>query len=470
MLERYFQLAARGTSVRTEVLAGITTFLTMAYIVLVNPAILGQTGMPVAGVAAATCLAAAVGCLLMGLLANYPIALAPGMGLNAYFAFTVVGAMGVPWQTALGLVFISGVAFLVLTFAGVRQLIVSAIPKSLFAAIAAGIGVFIAFIGLRSAGLVAPNEGTLVGLGDLKSPTALLAVLGLVIIAALQVLRIRAGILIGIVATTLVGWLLGLAILSILMVLKVRGAIFIGIVATAVLGWVLGLATWNPQPYSLEEMTGTALKLDIPGAFGVGGGTLGLALLEILFVFLFVDLFDNVGTLVAVSKRAGLMQPDGSIPRLNRILFADAGATIVGSLAGTSTVVSYIESASGVSAGGRTGLTAVVVGLLFLATLFVAPWVQLIPAAATAPALILVGAMMMAPLAEIDWEDPIVGIPAFLTLVTIPLTFSIANGLAIGVLAYAALKLVARKVERGDWLLYGLAVLVLARFAYMAAG
>lgn len=439
MLERYFQLAARGTSVRTEVLAGVTTFLTMAYIVLVNPAILGQAGMPVAGVAAATCLAAAVGCLLMGLLANYPIALAPGMGLNAYFAFTVVGAMGVPWPTALGLVFISGVAFLVLTFAGVRQLIVSAIPKSLFAAIAAGIGVFIAFIGLRSAGLVAPNEGTLVGLGDLKSPTALLAVLGLVIIAAMQVLRVRAGILIGIVVTSLIGW-------------------------------ALGLAHWAPQPYSVEEMTATALQLDIPAALGVGGHGFGFALLEILFVFLFVDLFDNVGTLVAVSKRAGLMQPDGSIPRLNRILFADAGATIVGSLAGTSTVVSYIESASGVSAGGRTGLTAVVVGLLFLATLFVAPWVQLIPTAATAPALILVGAMMMAPLAEIDWEDPIVGIPAFLTLVTIPLTFSIANGLAIGVLAYAALKLVARRLERGDWLLYGLAVLFLARFAYMAAG
>ncbi|MCR5879350.1 NCS2 family permease [Phenylobacterium sp. J367] len=439
MLERFFQLAERGTSVRTEVLAGVTTFLTMAYIVVVNPTILGQAGMPVAGVAAATCLAAAIGCFLMGLLANYPIALAPGMGLNAYFAFTVVGAMGVPWQTALGLVFISGVAFLILTFAGVRQLIVNAIPKSLFAAIAAGIGVFIAFIGLRSAGIVAPNEGTVVGLGDLTSPTALLAILGLTIIAALQVLRVRAGIL-------------------------------IGIVVTAILGWTLGLAQWNPEPYSVEAMTSTALQLDIPAALGIGGRGFGLALLEILFVFLFVDLFDNVGTLVAVSKRAGLMRPDGTIPRLNRILFADAGATIAGSLAGTSTVVSYIESASGVSAGGRTGLTAVVVGLLFLVTLFVAPWVQLIPAAATAPALILVGAMMMAPLAEVEWEDPVVGIPAFLTLVTIPLTFSIANGLAMGVVAYAVLKLVARRAGKGDWLLYGLAALFLARFAYMSAG
>ncbi|HEY8615916.1 NCS2 family permease [Phenylobacterium sp.] len=439
MLERLFQLSARGTNVRTEVLAGLTTFLTMAYIVVVNPSVLGQAGMPVAGVAAATCIAAAIGCLLMGLLANYPIALAPGMGLNAYFAFTVVGAMGVPWPTALGLVFVSGVAFLLLTLAGVRQLIVSAIPKSLFAAIAAGIGLFIAFIGLRSAGIVTGNPGTLVGLGDLKQPTALLAVLGLGIVAALQVLRVRAGILIGIVATTL-------------------------------LGWALGLARFDPEPYSAAEMTATAFRLDIPAALGIGGHGFGLALLEILFVFLFVDLFDNVGTLVAVSKRAGLMQPDGTIPRLNRILFADAGATIAGSLAGTSTVVSYIESASGVSAGGRTGLTAVVVGLLFLLTLFVAPWVQLIPAAATAPALVLVGAMMMAPLAEVDWDDPVVAIPAFLTLIAIPLTFSIANGLAMGVLAYAVLKLVARRVTRADVLLFGLAALFLARFAYMSAG
>jgi AGZA family xanthine/uracil permease-like MFS transporter len=437
LLERTFGLKERGTSVQTEVLAGATTFLTMAYIVLVNPSILGVTGMPPAGVAAATCLAAGVACLLMGFLANYPIAMAPGMGLNAYFAFTVVKGMGVPWETALGLVFISGVTFLILTFAGVRQLIVSAIPRALFSAIAAGIGLFIAFIGLRGAGLVVAKPATFVGLGSLQSPTVLLA-------------------------------LLGLAILSVLLVLKVRGAIFIGIVATAVLGWALGLAEWAPQPYNLSQMTGTALKLDIPAALGIGGRGFGLALLEILFVFLFVDLFDNVGTLVAVSKKAGLMRPDGSIPRLNRILFADASATVVGSLAGTSTVVSYIESASGVSAGGRTGLTAVVTGMLFLATLFVAPWAQAIPAAATAPALILVGGMMMAPLTEIDWDDPVVAIPAFLTLIAIPLTFSIANGLAFGVVAYALLKLAARRFERADWLLYALAALFVLRFAYMA--
>jgi AGZA family xanthine/uracil permease-like MFS transporter len=436
-LDRTFQLAARGTSVQTEVLAGATTFLTMAYIVLVNPAILSTTGMPLAGVAAATCLAAGVGCLLMGLLANYPIALAPGMGLNAYFAFTVVKGMGVPWETALGLVFISGVLFFVLTVAGVRQLIVSAIPRALFAAISAGIGLFIAFIGLRGAGIVTASPATIVTLGDIHSPTVQLS-------------------------------LLGLAILSVLMVLKVRGAILIGIVATTALGFLLGLAQWSSAAYDLREMTGTALKLDIPAALGIGGKGFGLALLEILFVFLFVDLFDNVGTLVAVTKRAGLVEPDGTIPRLNRILFADAGATIVGSLAGTSTVVSYIESAAGVSAGGRTGLTAIVVGLLFLATLFVAPWAGVIPAAATAPALILVGGMMMGPLTEIDWEDPVVAIPAFLTLVTIPLTFSIANGLAFGVIAYGLLKLAARRATRADWLLYALVALFIARFVYMA--
>jgi AGZA family xanthine/uracil permease-like MFS transporter len=349
----------------------------------------------------------------------------------------VVKGMGVPWQTALGLVFISGVLFILLTVAGVRQLIVSAIPRALFSAIAAGVGLFIAFIGLKSAGLVVANPATLVGLGNIHSSTVLLA-------------------------------LLGLAILSALTVLKVRGAIFLGIVATAVLGWVLGLAQWAPQPYSLQQMTGTAFQLDIPAALGIGGKGFGLALLEILFVFLFVDLFDNVGTLVAVSKKAGLVAADGTIPRLNRILFADATATIVGSFAGTSTVVSYIESASGVSAGGRTGLTAVVTGLMFLATLFVAPWAQVIPAAATAPALVLVGGMMMAPLTEIDWDDPVVAVPAFLTLVMIPLTFSIANGLAVGVIAYALLKLVARRFEKADWLLFALAALFVTRFVYMA--
>jgi AGZA family xanthine/uracil permease-like MFS transporter len=439
-LERQFGLKAQGSSLRTEALAGFTTFLTMAYIVIVNPAILGEAGMPVAAVAAATCLAAGIGCILMGLIANYPIALAPGMGLNAYFTYTVVIGMGVPWQTTLGCVFLSGVAFLVLTVAGIRQLIVGAIPRPLFSAVAAGVGLFIAFIGLKEAGIIVANPATTVALGDLTKPTAVLAILGLLIIGGLMVWR-------------------------------VKGAILIGILAVAAVGWFMGLSKIAPGGYSLAELSATAFKLDIPAALNLGGGKGGMAmamtLAEIVFVFLFVDLFDNVGTLVAVTKKAGLVAPDGSIPRLNRILMADSVATIAGSMAGTSTVVSYIESASGVQAGGRTGLTAVIVGLLFLLTLFFAPLVQAIPAAATAPALILVGAMMIGALKEVDWEDPGVAIPAFLTVITIPLTFSIANGLAFGITSYALLKLARGQAKPSDWLLYVLAALFVARFIYM---
>ena len=438
MLDRFFGLKAQGTSVRTEVLAGVTTFMTMAYIVVVNPAILGETGMPVAAVAAATCLAAGFGSILMGLIANYPLALAPGMGLNAYFTYTVVKGMGVPWETALGCVFLSGVAFLILTLAGVRQMIVAAIPKPLFSAVAAGVGLFIAFIGLKEAGIIVASPATTVALGDLTTPTAAVAILGLVLIAVLQ------------------AW-------------RVKGAILIGILLAAAAGWALGLAKIVPAASSLTDLTATAFKMDVMGAFNLKGG-LGLAMLEIIFVFLFVDLFDNVGTLVAVTKKAGLQAPDGSIPRLNRILLADSAATMVGAAAGTSTVVSYIESASGVTAGGRTGLTAVVVGLLFLLTLFFAPLVQAIPAAATAPALILVGALMVGSLAEVDWADPTVAIPAFLTLITIPLTFSIANGLAFGITSYAVLRLLTGKVTKADWLLLVLAVLFILRFIYLAKG
>ena len=436
-LERRFGLSAQGTSVRTEVLAGFTTFLTMAYIVIVNPAILGQAGMPIAAVAAATCLAAGFGSILMGLIANYPIALAPGMGLNAYFTFTVVKGMGLPWETALGCVFLSGVAFLVLTVAGIRQLIVGAIPRPLFSAVAAGVGLFIAFIGLKEAGIIVANPATTVALGDLTQPTAVLAILGL-------------------------------AIMGGLMVWRVKGAILIGILVAAAAGWALGLAKVVPGEYGLAALTATAFKLDIPAALHLNGGA-GMAIAEVIFVFLFVDLFDNVGTLVAVTKKAGLVQPDGTIPRLNRILTADSIATIGGSLAGTSTVVSYIESASGVAAGGRTGLTAIVVGLLFLLTLFFAPWVQAIPAAATAPALIIVGSMMVGALADIDWDDPGVAIPAFLTVIAIPLTFSIANGLAFGITAFAVLKLMRGQAKPGDWLLFVLAALFVARFIYMGA-
>ncbi len=437
-LDGYFGLSARGTSARTEVLAGFTTFLTMAYIVLVNPAILGQAGMPIASVAAATCFAAAFASILMGLVANTPLALAPGMGLNAYFSFTVVQQMGVPWPIALGCVLISGVAFLILTLTGVRQLIVAVIPQHLFAAVAGGIGLFIGFIGLKNAGIIVANPATLVALGDLKAPGAGLALFGLLTIGALSV------------------W-------------NVRGAMLVGIVATTLAGWLTRQVTINPEPYSLSALTGTAFKLDLPGVFGLTGSH-GLGLLEILFVFLFVDLFDNIGTLVAVTKRAGLMDAAGRIPGLNRILMTDAVATIVGSLAGTSTVTSFVESAAGVQAGGRTGLTAVVTGLLFFVTMFVAPYAQIVPLAATAPALIIVGGLMLLPLKEVEWEDPYSAIPAFLTVAMIPLTFSIANGLAFGITAHAVLKLVRGRITTADWFLLLLAGLFVLRFVWMAGG
>jgi AGZA family xanthine/uracil permease-like MFS transporter len=437
MLNRFFGLDAHGSSVRTELFAGVTTFLTMAYIVVVNPLILGATGMPVAGVAAATCLAAGFGSILMGLVSNYPLALAPGMGLNAYFTYTVVLGMGLPWQTALGCVFLSGLAFLLLTVAGVRQLIIRAVPRSLFAAVGGGIGLFIAFIGLRDAGIIVAKAGTVVGLGNLTGPTAAISLLGLLVIAALQARGLR-------------------------------GAMLIGILLTAGIAWILGIAHVAPGAYTLADLSGTAFKLDIPAALNLKGG-IGLSLLEIVFVFLFVDMFDNVGTLVAVTKRAGLVAGDGSIPRLNRILLADSASMLVGAVAGTSPVTSYIESAAGVAVGGRTGLTSVVVGILFLCTLFFAPLVQAIPAAATAPALVLVGALMMGALAEVEWADPGTAIPAFLTVIMIPLSYSIANGLAFGITSHAVLKLVRGQASLSDWLVYVLAALCVVRFIYLAS-
>jgi AGZA family xanthine/uracil permease-like MFS transporter len=434
-LDRQFQIEQRGSTLRTEILAGLTTFLTMAYIVFVNPAILSETGMPVPAVAAATCLSAAIGCFLMGTLANYPIALAPGMGLNAYFAYTVVKGMGVPWQTALGCVFLSGCVFLLLTGAGVRQLIVNAIPRELFAAVATGVGLFIAFIGLRDAGIIVSNSATTVALGNLRSPQTALACVGLLFIAVLQAWRVRTAMLLGILGTT-------------------------------VAGFALGIVKWHPVSYRLSDMTATAFHLDIRASLHLGG-TFGAGLLEIVFVFLFVDLFDNVGTLVAVTKKAGLVKPDGEIPRLNRILFADATATVAGSMLGTSTVVSYIESAAGVAVGGKTGFASIVTGLLFVVALFVAPMVASIPSAATAPALILVGGMMISAVTEIEWEDPMVAVPAFLTLITIPLTFSIADGLAFGITAFAVLRLLRGQATRKDWMLFVLAALFVLRFIYM---
>ena len=428
-LERYFEFERLGTNWRTETLAGFTTFVTMAYVVFLNPSIMAEAGMPFQAVVAATCFSAALGSLLMGAVARYPIALAPGMGLNAYFTYTVVQGMHVPWETALGAVFLSGAAFLLLTLAGAARRIAEAIPHELYAAVASGIGLFIAMIGLRNAGIIVASPSTLVALGNLRNRNTALAIAGLALTAALLAWGVRAAMLLGILATTLVG------------------ALF-------------GLVKWSPQSYHLIDIGATAGKLDV-------GAAAKLGLLEVVFVFLFVDVFDNLGTLVAVSKKAGLLDEKQQIPRLRRILLADASASVAGSLAGTSTVVSYIESAAGVAAGGRSGVTAIVTGILFVAALFVAPLVGAVPSAATAPALIVVGSLMMSHVAEIPWSEPGIAVPAFLTILTIPLTFSIATGLSFGFTAYALLKLARGEFRRNDWLVYVLAALFIARVVYL---
>ena len=456
LLENYFEFARLRTNWRTEILAGVTTFLTMAYIVLVNPAILSAAGVPLAAATAATCLSAAFGSILMGIVARYPIALAPGMGLNAYFTYTVCLKMHIPWQTALGAVFLSGVLFLALTASGLRQMILRSIPHQLYAAVAGGIGLFIAFIGFRNAGLVIGDPETLVSLGNLRNPTTALALIGLMLMVALEIKRVRGAILIGVLATTAIAWAFAFALLYF-------GAPASAAPATPAVAWAQNLVHWSPAPGGFHALTDTAFKLDIRGALSTG-------LLEIVFVFFFVDLFDNLGTLVAVAKRAGLIEPDHSIPRLNRILLADATSTVFGSLAGTSTVTSYVESAAGVMAGGRSGITAIVTGLLFLGAIGAAPFVGLVPPAATAPALILVGSLMLATITEVRWHEPLVAVPAFLTLVLIPFTYSIANGLGFGIVAWAVLHLATGKFRKKDWLLYLLAALFMVRFIYLGAG
>ena len=430
-LERYFEFSRLATNWRTEILAGVTTFLTMAYIVLVNPSILSAAGVPLPAVTAATCLSAAFGSILMGVVARYPIALAPGMGLNAYFTYTVCLKMHVPWQTALGAVFISGILFLALTAAGIRQMILRSIPHELYAAVASGIGLFIAFIGFRNAGLIVSDPATFVSLGNIRNPATALALFGLILMAALEIK-------------------------------KVRGSILIGVLVTTAVAWAFGQVHWTSQGGGFSSLAQTAFQLNIRGALSKG-------LLEIIFVFFFVDLFDNLGTLVAVTKRAGLIAPDHSIPRLNRILFADASATVFGSLTGTSTVTSYVESTAGVAAGGRSGITAIVTGILFLFAMAASPYAGIVPSAATAPALILVGSMMLATITEIRWHEPLVAVPAFLTLTLIPLTYSIANGLGLGIIAWAFLHLVTGNWRRQDWLLYILAILFTLRFIYLGA-
>jgi AGZA family xanthine/uracil permease-like MFS transporter len=427
-LDTYFRLAEHGTSVRTEVIAGLTTFLTMAYIMFVNPLILSEAGMDRGAVFVATCVASAIGTLVMALYANYPLALAPGMGLNAYFTYGVVKGMGQSWEIALGAVFISGVLFLILTLTRVRELIVDAIPMSQKLAISAGIGFFLGIIALKNAGVVVAQPETFVTLGDLRALPTVLAIVGFLLTVALDSRRVPGAIIIAILVTTAVGVLLGASPF-------------------------LGVADAPPS------IAPTLLKLDV-------AGTLNLGVATIVFAFLFVDLFDNTGTLVGVAHRAGLVGPDGKVARIGRALLADSIATMVGALLGTSTVTSYIESAAGVKAGGRTGLVGVVVAVLFLLSLFLWPLATTVPGYATAPALLFVACVMARSLVEVDWEDVTEYAPAVVTALAMPLTFSIANGIAFGFVTYTGVKLLAGRWRDLNTMLIVLAVLFVVKFAF----
>lgn len=430
MLERLFQLKAHNTTVRTEMLAGLTTFLTMAYILFVNPSILGETGMDKGAIFVATCLAAAIGSAVMGLIANYPIALAPGMGLNAFFTYTVVLGMGHTWQVALGAVFLSACMFFLLSIFKIREWIINSIPLELRSAIAAGIGLFLALIALQSAGIVVDHPATLVGMGDLSKPAALLAILGFFLIVGLEAR-------------------------------KVTGAVLIGILVVTLLSIALGISKFGGVVSMPPSLAPTFLQLDILGALDIG-------LVSVIFAFLFVDLFDNSGTLIAVAKKAGLMRKDGYMPKMGRALIADSTAAMTGSLLGTSTTTSYIESAAGVAEGGRTGLTACVVAVLFLLALFFAPLAGSVPAFATAPALLFVAVLMAAGLAEIDWSDITVAAPVVITALAMPLTFSIASGIAFGFIAWVVIKTLAGRWRELNPMLVILAVLCAVKLGLYA--
>ncbi|MFN2350807.1 MAG: NCS2 family permease [Kiritimatiellia bacterium] len=432
ILDVFFKLRERGTTVRTEALAGLTTFLTMAYIIFVNPAILADgTGMPFQPLVTATILASVAGSLLSGLWANLPFAMAPGMGLNAMFTYMLVHQHGLPWQQALGVVFLSGVFFMVLTLVGMREKVVAAIPLGLRLSIAAGIGLLISLIGLQNLGLVVANKATLVGLGQLNVPVVL-GLLGLVLMAVLEIWRVRGAVLIGILAVTFAAILL------------------------QTLGWCPGLVhaptALVSSPANIAEL---AFKLD-PWA------VLRLSLLGAIFSFMFVDLFDSVGSIVACSYQAGMVREDGSIAGVDRLLQADAAATIAGTMLGVSTTTTYIESGSGIAVGGRTGLTAVFTALCFLLALPFTPLVGAVPSFATAPALVMVGAYMFRNIRAIDFSDLTVGVPAFVTIVLTPLTCSISTGLGFGFLAYILINLgggYGRRIHPVMWVIGLLAFL-----------
>ena len=430
-LERYFKLGEHGTTVRTELIAGLTTFLTMAYIIFVNPSILGEAGMPKDSVFVATCLIAALGTTVMALYANYPIALAPGMGLNAYFAFVVVLHMGFTWQAALGAVFISGCLFLTVTILGLREMIIRGIPHSMRTAIAVGIGLFLAIIALKGAGIVAKSDATFVTLGDLHQPSVVLAAIGFIMIVALDRL-------------------------------KVPGAILIGIVTVTVLSFFFGGNKFGGVFSSPPSIAPTFLQLDIKGALSGG-------ILNVILVFFLVELFDATGTLMGVAKRAGLLVP-GKMERLNKALFADSAAIFAGSLLGTSSTTAYAESAAGVQAGGRTGVTALTVAVLFLACLFIAPLAGSVPAYATAPALLYVACLMLRELTELDWDESTEVIPAVITALMMPFTYSIANGLAFGFISYCLIKLFTGRYKDVHWMSWLIGGVFLGKFIYLGGG
>ena len=426
VLERLFKLSENKTTFRTEVLAGITTFLAMSYIIIVNPMILSATGMDHGAVFVATCLAAAIGCVVMGIIANYPIALAPGMGLNAYFTYSVCLGMGVPWQTALAAVFVSGLVLIAISMFKIREAIVNAIPMSLKFAIGGGIGLFLALVALKNAGIIVDNPATLVGLGDLKQPSVLLALLGFLLIVVMHHF-------------------------------KVRGAIVISILAITGIATVLGYNEFKGVVGEIPSLAPTLMQMNFEGLFTA-------SLIGVIFVFFLVDLFDSTGTLVGVSHRAGLLK-DGKLPRLKKALFADSSAIVAGAALGTSSTTPYIESSAGVAAGGRTGLTAVVVGILFILCLFLAPLAQSVPGFATAPALLFVGVLMIQGITNIDWEDITEAVPAFLTIIFMPFSYSIADGIAMGFISYALIKLFTGKAKTVPYMVWIVAALWVLKFA-----
>lgn len=435
MLKKYFRFEELGTNYRTEFMAGLTTFLAMAYILFVNPNVLGATGMDQGAVFTATAIAAAVGTFVMGVLARYPVALAPGMGLNAFFAYTVVLGYGIPWQTALAGVLASGLIFIVFTLTGLREKIINMIPADLKLAVGAGIGFFIAFLGFQNAGIIIANEATLVGLGDLSSPYVLLAIFGLVVSI-------------------------------ILLSLNIRGGIFYGMIITAIVGMIFGLIE---APKGISDIVSPAPS--IASTFGQAiinfGDIFTLEMLVVILTFLFVDFFDTAGTLVAVATQAGLMK-DNKLPRAGKALFADASATVVGSIVGTSTTTSFVESTAGVGVGGKSGFASVVTAGFFLLALFFSPLLAVITVEVTAPALIIVGVMMASALKQVNWDRFEIALPAFLTVICMPLTYSIATGIAIGFIFYPITMIMKGKAKEVHPVMYGLAIIFILYFIYLS--